>query len=562
MKHVTTLRELFANKQICVPDYQRAYTWVDEHTKTFIKDIDDYVSSHSERPYYYGHFLFERIADSGVSRYAVIDGQQRLTTAVMFVVAIYKRLFEIAGVASVEELDKDLQDIYTDVIKSGYIYRFSTVSYDDLFFRDYVVDQSKAIVADTLSKRRIKAAFDNFTKLLKDCDEEALRVRLYAIIQASCTTRVVVDTIDAVQLFMFENNRGKSPTKLEVIKAEMMYHVHLHATQEQKQPCLKAITERFEQCYKSIAGFEKIVDDDELLNYAVALHRNNLHYIQALEYVQRGIKTEGIPFIEKFVCTLVSCCEAVKVFLDEAKKDLNYHALLQIGHKPMVFPIILKAKRMAIAQGDFSKLAVALWKLCLRNRIVSSRAVLLNRLNDVYQNDDMGTYVKEIVGRINWMKTTTARYFNNWNDKAVQDGLNRGVSPESYKLILWLYENHLIDNGKQGYVPFLRFDAIHKPHLEHIAPQTEQLTPNSGYCSYDDEFREQYLHSLGNYLLLSDKHNIAIGNKPFQEKRATYEPLWHHREVRDMTAEDGLWDKNKIRKREEKIRAFLHELLK
>ncbi|WP_420359762.1 GmrSD restriction endonuclease domain-containing protein [Aeromonas caviae] len=48
--------------------------------------------------------------------------------------------------------------------------------------------------------------------------------------------------------------------------------------------------------------------------------------------------------------------------------------------------------------------------------------------------------------------------------------------------------------------------------LEHIAPTTEPENKPHGYDNYDEEFRNQSLNCLGNYLLLSKSHNCAVGN--------------------------------------------------
>jgi hypothetical protein len=96
------------------------------------------------------------------------------------------------------------------------------------------------------------------------------------------------------------------------------------------------------------------------------------------------------------------------------------------------------------------------------------------------------------------------------------------------------------------------------PELEHIAPQTAPEDPvAAGYCEYDEEFRTQYLDCLGNYLLASKSHNCSIGNIPFKEKRKSYETLFQHREVRDMTEEEGPWNKEKISLRKNKLIRFV-----
>ena len=106
-----------------------------------------------------------------------------------------------------------------------------------------------------------------------------------------------------------------------------------------------------------------------------------------------------------------------------------------------------------------------------------------------------------------------------------------------------------------------RFDNIESPELEHIAPQTptngEPVA--AGYCEYDEEFRNQYIDCLGNYLLISKSHNCSVGNKPFIEKRRTYNNLAQQREIQNMTSESEIWDKEKIRLRKDKIVKFILE---
>ena len=96
MESLTNISAMLSGKRIVVPNYQRAYSWdtdsSDNNPKqvnTFLSDLQDYVKSHSSTPYYFGHFLFE---ERGTSEYAIIDGQQRLTTTVIFISALCRRL--------------------------------------------------------------------------------------------------------------------------------------------------------------------------------------------------------------------------------------------------------------------------------------------------------------------------------------------------------------------------------------------------------------------------------------------------------------------------------------
>ena len=97
----TTINQMLSGNKIFVPTYQRAYSWEDKQTKQFLVDLQDYVESHTASSYYFGHFLFE---DKGSRNFAIIDGQQRLTTITIFISAIYRRLEELAGALSEDDV--------------------------------------------------------------------------------------------------------------------------------------------------------------------------------------------------------------------------------------------------------------------------------------------------------------------------------------------------------------------------------------------------------------------------------------------------------------------------
>ena len=135
MEASTTILGMTGGNIILVPDYQRAYSWDTSEDKssskkqvnTFLEDLEDYLHSEVTTPYYFGHFLFERLADN---KYAIIDGQQRLTTITIFISALF------ASIAKVRTCNEPEEIIYEDMIKRKSQYKFSTVPYDDQLFRD------------------------------------------------------------------------------------------------------------------------------------------------------------------------------------------------------------------------------------------------------------------------------------------------------------------------------------------------------------------------------------------------------------------------------------------
>lgn len=147
-------------------------------------------------------------------------------------------------------------------------------------------------------------------------------------------------------------------------------------------------------------------------------------------------------------------------------------------------------------------------------------------------------------------------WWSYWNNTALENSLQGGLNHTIAKFLLWKYENYLESNGKSGY-SVSRYDKIENPELEHVAPQTEN--PETGYDNYDEEFRNQYIDCLGNYLLLSKSHNCSVGNKPFADKRNSYNHSEQQREIQKMTLETPIWTKELIRQRKEKIVKFIIE---
>lgn len=581
MEALTSINALLAAKSIIVPNYQRAYSWDEEHRCTFLQDLEDYINGNIDKledrspdyteqdfnypdsniniPYYLGHFIFE---GRGTSEYAIVDGQQRLTTAVILLSALYKSLIGVSGLSSIKHLPEWLKQLYCDTVKDGHTYRFSTVSYDNQLFRDYVIDQTTTNggAPDTLSKKRIIDTFEFFLNKLKCKSQEELIALIRAISQATCTTHVVRNELEAVQMFIFLNNRGKKPTNLEIIKAQLMQYIHLHAEIDVREAILSEINERFTRIYQSIAQIGERLDEDTILNYTVKLYRNKLDNTNTLKFVldSLGGATKPLEFIINFTRILAQCFGYICRFLDEEKSNLTYHILRVTSEHSIMYPFIIKAMHNGMSSSDLNSLAKTLTQIFLRHRITHTKADLRTRLREQYER--METDAKPIIDHIDWMKKPNGWWWSYWTNHEVGRCLATGLSHNTAKLLLWLYENHLRGTGKAGY-PLLRYSEISNPHLEHIAPQTKNQEENNGYCKYDEEFYKDYLGCLGNYLLLSGSHNISLSNAAFHIKRESYNHLQQQLEVQAMTAQDLLWDKEKIRARHQKIVKYLTSIL-
>lgn len=559
MKEKSTIKEMLQNKEIIVPAYQRAYSWETPqegsdkktHVDVFINDIEEYMRKDRSIPYYFGHFLFEKIGDE---KFGVVDGQQRLTTIMLFLSALYRELENRRKLTEDEERNRR-------IIKDGTRYGFSTVDYDNVLMRDYAINRIKKhiTVFATISQKRIVQAYDYFANYLSRCDEPKLTLLLNTVMKSACTTHVVNNEAEAVQMFIFQNDRGKRPSQLEVVKAHLIYHILLNNTPDDAKNMLDGIQRRFERIYFCLNRLEFYVEENNLLQCALRIHRNTLDWVDvdvtmSKEFAKDNQETN--QFIEIFVTLLQQCAEYLEQFFINDQELSAVHSLIVLGANSDLIPFIIKSYRCGISEDSLCRLCRTLERITLRDKLIGTRAVLVSRLKDVYR--DFNGDIEPLECRINELCSADAAnwWWAYWNNDQFKASIMGGIYRKIAKYILWKYENYLIGQGCSGYRP-MRYSDIVNPELEHIAPQTRPTTPDCGYCEYDDEFLREYLDCLGNYLLLSKSHNCSASNSPLGVKLKEYTHLRQQREVVEMVGESNLWDKEKIICRKNKIIDFI-----
>lgn len=90
-----------------IPDYQRNYAWKEENIETLINDLNE------ERDgYYLGNFIVTE--SDNRNKFDIVDGQQRITTLALILLAIYQILGDQI------DYDKNLREIKPQVLKRMY----------------------------------------------------------------------------------------------------------------------------------------------------------------------------------------------------------------------------------------------------------------------------------------------------------------------------------------------------------------------------------------------------------------------------------------------------------
>jgi uncharacterized protein with ParB-like and HNH nuclease domain len=88
---------LEGSKQFIVPLFQRTYSWKERDILQLWEDIENTKDTSDQAFHFFGSFVTMPLPSSAsaVSRYQIIDGQQRLTTIYIFLAALRNRITEI-----------------------------------------------------------------------------------------------------------------------------------------------------------------------------------------------------------------------------------------------------------------------------------------------------------------------------------------------------------------------------------------------------------------------------------------------------------------------------------
>ena len=102
---------LEGSKQYVLPLYQRRYSWGPKHWRMLADDVDRLLREPDRGTHFIGSIVsapIEAAADQNVSRWRLIDGQQRLTTVVVLLAA----LRDVAAAAGQAELADEVHGLY------------------------------------------------------------------------------------------------------------------------------------------------------------------------------------------------------------------------------------------------------------------------------------------------------------------------------------------------------------------------------------------------------------------------------------------------------------------
>jgi len=239
----TTIHQLFSHEKdirYTIPKYQREYSWNKEQWSALFSDLmeDDALS---------GHFLGTIIgvdkteAVLGNHALELVDGQQRITTISLLLLAIFSELSQRKDESFSEDQISDISNLRRMLVTAkpiGPRIQLQTQNHNFVDYLSLLQEAGTGIEASSSKysgNRKIKKAYKFFkASILERIDGqsdpvEGLMDILNRVKKAVLVSLEVQSHADAFVLFESLNNRGLALTPIDLIKNSLLEMAERHA---------------------------------------------------------------------------------------------------------------------------------------------------------------------------------------------------------------------------------------------------------------------------------------------------------------------------------------------
>ncbi len=503
----SSFQELLGNGTIYrVPQFQRDYSWQQEHWEDLWNDIE---ALSVERYHYLGYIVLQRQQDGS---FTVIDGQQRLITLSIIVLAAMSQIKALAENEERLELIQNKFIGFKHPVTLQINAKLQLNRNNNHYFRQLASDLVPANDRNMKATNQyIKKAFCFFTKKSLGENGEAIAQKIEDITNGMMVTKIIVeDDINAYKIFETLNARGVQLSTPDLLKNYLFSLIN--RSEAESEGSLDQMDEDWSKVVSNI-GEQSFTD-------FVRYHHNFQFPVVTKRWLFTSIKKrlanekEGIDYfnsLKRFAPIYAGLLNPDDRWWSMQNGDYqgvtHYLKALSLFNirQPLTILMIAFDK---FSNEEFALLARYLYSLSIRYNVIChfSPNEQENIYNKIAIKIHEGTYQrashvkndKDLFGRI---YPTDAQFLADFQY------LEMPVAQSSKKARFILSE---IERSLEHEVNF------EKTVLEHICPDK----PNETWHQEFGAGAEQVRNRLGNMVLLQ-KDNL--GRELFNEKCATYQ---------------------------------------
>ncbi|PZF88726.1 DUF262 domain-containing protein [Listeria ivanovii] len=494
-----------------IPNYQREYSWEESELEDLWMDLNQIINKDTES-HFFGQIVIH--VDKKENDKLIIDGQQRTSTAVIFLAAMRDLFTEIYN-DGWPDAKFDSEDITTKFIGRYTQNRDERKLFlgesDKEFFSSRiqsVSSESSEVKKLTKSQKRIDSAYIYFyNKLAESMELSATLEGKYTILKKyfsnfteKCTV-MFVETDDVNEAFIiFEtlNARGRDLETADLLKN------HLFRVANKKIDIVK-------KDWQQMLG---ILDGIDTTKYIRHFWNSQNLFIREKD-LYKGIRKKVATTLEatNFMNDLLRLSEVYSGMVnptDDNFFDANIQQVLAdikiLGAKSF-YPVILAMVKKDFDSKEIYEVLTGVEVLIVRNFVVSG--LVANKYETEFSKIAFRIY-QEDIGEVEEIMDLLRK-----NIVADNDFLHNFSSFEIKNKPSIRYILKKINDSYSKEVAVLNDN--NKIHIEHIMP----VKANDWDILKEDH--GEYLWKLGNLTLLGEEYNKKSTNKVFNEKKGVYE---------------------------------------
>lgn len=522
-----TFGELAGNgKTYEVPPFQRDYSWDKEEWEDLWLDL---LALDQEGDHYMGYLVLQETKEP--KRFIIIDGQQRITTISLLILAAVEYLTEQGDNQRADDLKKTYLSS-RDLVRQIEIPKLKLNYNNEYIYGGKLMqfDIPQNTVGLKPSEKRLIGAYKYFLKRFTEhfMNESTQAVTEFITrkidIKLFFTSITVKDDLNAFKVFETLNARGVKLSTADLLKNFLFSIIYTpnagSITQEEKKwhrindvlgktdvtTYLRHFWnaryypgERKSTLFKTIKNaIQKQSDAIQLLNEL----DNNVSIYVALDTPQSELwTTEQSKLVEELNILEVSQC----------------------------FPLLMMAKSK-LTEIEFNKVLRDIIAISFRYNTIGGQNP--NELERIYGKASVSIFKDEI--------KTARDLFNSYlkeayldNDSFKNDFNNKTINTQKYNsLVKYILAKLEVQYG--GNEPELNAKQL---SVEHILPEspTEEWAQN-----FQGVDMENYIYRVGNFTLLEANKNREADRKPFDEKKAIYKTSNYRLSTQTITSENWI----------------------
>ena len=529
--------------QYIIPVYQRKYSWLAEvQCARLWKDIVNMVKQHKQH-HFVGSIVSvaEKYSLMGVQKRLIIDGQQRMTTLSILMIALRDYLVEQgAG----EEVEENINMVLKNPSRKG----------DDAY-KMLLTDTDRDIMIKLVDKLPIgededSKIYTNYLYFKQKVAEGVLTPdEVYESISKLDIVGIVLDRAqgdDPQLIFESLNSTGMDLSKSDLIRN----YILMGLDNDEQKSIYNNYWKPFEKNFPTQDGtdrMDRFFRDYLTMKKGVFIKFDTIYdvfkdYAENSEFSKQEELAEDIMIYGDLYTNITS--EDKKLpFSQQALKPIFKE--IRILRMEVVYPFLLKVyydfSKGMITLDEFVRILKLTIAYVVRRTVCEIPTNSMNKTfttlkNEIHPDD----YLNSVEAAFFYLDT----YKRFPDDKEFKECMCKR-NMYSIRISNYMYVK-MENEGNKETIPYEGYT------IEHILPQNKNMRKEwkDALGENYEEIQAQYINNLGNLTLT--RYNSEMGDKPFSEKLEVYKESAMHM-LNKYVVQQTTWNKETIEERANRL---------